>query len=198
VYRAVRRSVDSAVHALRGRGNSSLQNTLAAGSAMFAEKTNNTAHPDYEPELARCFSDSIHNPDCPCNNPLFLEIRKMAKRHKVSKHAWQQVYRDVMEEASTVPGFDQMMERKAYIENYLAGLGQRYQSHFVAGWVNLVDAQFLYWLVRHVKPKTIVETGVSIGLSSAFIMLALTKNGESVAPKFTGCEPVVSATFSSI
>src|SRR5262249_19936155 len=48
---------------------------------------------------------------------------------------------------------------------------------YVAGWVNLVDAQFLYWVVRHVKPKVIVQTGVSNGLSSAFMMLALAKNG---------------------
>ena len=66
-----------------------------------------------------------------------------------------------MTEASTVPGFDQVMGRKAYIENYMAALGQRYHSHYLAGWVNLTDAQFLYWIVRRLKPKTILQTGVS-------------------------------------
>jgi predicted O-methyltransferase YrrM len=45
------------------------------------------------------------------------------------------------------------------------------------GWVNLDDALFLYWLVRQVKPRTIVQTGVCNGPSSAFMILGLVKNG---------------------
>ena len=177
VYRAMRRSIDSAVAVLHGGGDSSLRKRLAEMPLMFADKTYNVAHPDYEPELARCYSGHIHNADRPCRNPLFLEINRLARGSRVSNRAWQPIWRDVMEEARTVPGFDQVMERKAYIETYLAELGQRYQSNFVAGWVNLVDAQFLYWAVRRMKPKTIVQTGVSNGLSSAFMMLALARNG---------------------
>jgi predicted O-methyltransferase YrrM len=95
----------------------------------------------------------------------------------VPNFAWRRVLREAMAEASTVPGFAQAMERVTFIEQYLAGLKERYHSHYVAGWVNLVDAQFLYWVVRHAKPKVIVQTGVSNGLSSAFMMLALAKNG---------------------
>jgi len=69
------------------------------------------------------------------------------------------------------------VERKAHIERYTAELGRRYRAQYVAGWVNLADAQFLYWVVRRLKPKTIVQAGVSNGLSSAFMMLALAKNG---------------------
>jgi predicted O-methyltransferase YrrM len=174
--RAVRGSIDSTVHALRG-GAGSVNDELSTRPLMFAEKTYNTAHPDYEPELARCYSGRIHNPEFPSTNPLFGEIQKRAWRNWVPNRAWLPVLRDVMAEASTVPGFDQVMERKAYVENDLAELGRRYQSNFVAGWVNLVDAQFLYWIVRQVKPRTIVQTGVSNGLSSAFMMLALAKNG---------------------
>jgi predicted O-methyltransferase YrrM len=87
------------------------------------------------------------------------------------------VLKQAMEEASAVPGYDQIMERIAYIENYLAELGRRHQAHYIAGWINLMDAYFLYWAVRHAKPKVIVQTGVSNGLSSAFMMLALAKNG---------------------
>lgn len=166
----------SMLHPVRGRG--SVNEMLAAMPLMFAEKTYNTAHPDYEPELARCYSGRIHHADFPCSNPLFLNIKSRARRGRVPDRAWRQVQRDAMAEAATVPGFDQLMERKAYVDRYLADLDQRYQSHFVAGWVNLVDAQFLYWLVRRLKPKTIVQTGVSNGLSSAFMMLALAKNGQ--------------------
>jgi predicted O-methyltransferase YrrM len=173
--RVVRGSIDTALHAVRGRG--SVNETLATMPLMFADKTYNTAHPAYEPELARCYSGRIHNPDLACSNPLFVDIRNRARRGRLPNRAWRQVLREVMAEAATVPGFDQVMERKAYVERYLADLEQRYQSHFVPGWVNLIDAQFLYWVVRRIKPKTIVQTGVSNGLSSAFMMLALAKNG---------------------
>jgi predicted O-methyltransferase YrrM len=56
-------------------------------------------------------------------------------------------------------------------------LGRKYHAHYVPGWVNFDDALFLYWLVRQVKPRTIVQTGVCNGLSAAFMMLGLVKNG---------------------
>jgi predicted O-methyltransferase YrrM len=166
-----------ALNALRGRSESSLRSRVAASPLMFAEKTYNTVHRDYEPELVGNFPNRMHHGDRPCGNPLLLEIRKLARRYKVPNRVWSQLNREVMEEASSVAGFNQVMERKAYIESYLAGLERRYQSSYVAGWVNLADAQFLYWAVRHAKPKTIVQTGVSNGLSTAFMMLALAKNG---------------------
>jgi predicted O-methyltransferase YrrM len=175
--RRLRRTVRSTLRTLRRSGGGSVNDALAAHPLMFAEKTYNTAHPDYEPELARCYSGRLHNLDCANRNPLFVEINKLAWRGKVPNRAWRQILHDAMAEASTVPGFDQVAERKAYVETTLAELGRRYQSHFVAGWVNLVDAQFLYWLVRRLRPKTVVQTGVSNGLSSAYIMLALAKNG---------------------
>jgi predicted O-methyltransferase YrrM len=175
--RAMRISIDSVIGALHGGGKSALRNKLTAMPLLIADKTYNTAHPDYDPELARFFPDRIHNADRPCSNPLFFEIRKLAKGDMVPGRAWKEVLHDAMEEARAIPGFDQVMERKAYIEKYLAELEQRYRSHYIAGWVNLTDAQFLYWVVRRIKPRTIVQTGVSNGLSSAFMMLALAKNG---------------------
>jgi predicted O-methyltransferase YrrM len=56
-------------------------------------------------------------------------------------------------------------------------ISARYGAQYVAGWVGLEDALFLYWLVRKLNPKTIVQCGVCNGLSSAFMMLALAKNG---------------------
>jgi len=173
--RRLHRAVRGAIDAVRGGG--SVNDRLAANPLLFADKTYNTAHPDYEPELARCYSGRIYNPNCANGNSLFLEIVRLARNGKVSNYAWRGLLRDAMAEASSVPGFDQVIERKAYVETYLAALEQRYRSHFVAGWVNLIDAQFLYWTVRRLKPKTVVQTGVSNGLSSAFIMLALAKNG---------------------
>jgi predicted O-methyltransferase YrrM len=175
--RTVSGSLRAAVDALRGRGDSALNSAKADAPLLLDEKTYNVAHLDYEPELVRNFPDRLLNDDRASANPLLVEIRKLAKRDKVPRKLWQQICQDMMTEAATVPGFDQVMERKAFIENYMAALGQRYRSHYLAGWVNLTDAQFLYWIVRRLKPKTILQTGVSNGLSSAFMMLALAKNG---------------------
>jgi len=164
----------------RGRhneGTTSLNDAVAASPLMFAHKTYNTAHPDYEPELAGNYPDRIFDAALPCDNALFRAVKQLVRWKKVPNHAWTHELEIAMQEAKTVPGFDQIMERKIFIEQYLAQLTQRYGSHYVAGWVNIEDALFLYWSVRKLKPKTIVQTGVSNGLSSAFMMLALAKNG---------------------
>ena len=44
------------------------------------------------------------------------------------------------------------------------------------GWVHC--AEILYALVRVVKPRIIVETGVAAGVSSSFLLAALARNGE--------------------
>jgi predicted O-methyltransferase YrrM len=162
---------------LRGRKASSLNQAQALSPLMFAERTYNTSHPDYEPELVHNVPGRIFNAGLPCNNLLFREIKKLAIGGRVPNFALRRVLERAMEEASTVPGFAQVMERVAYIEKDMAELGRRYQAHYIPGWVNLVDAQFLYWAVRQAKPEIIVQTGVSNGLSSAFMMLALAKNG---------------------
>lgn len=177
----LRRSVGASIRSTLGGSAEQREAAIHAAKAAFplmcAAKTYNTAHPDYRPELSRNVPDRIENADRPCRNPLLLAIRKLADHDVVPRDAWQPIYSEVMAEARTVPGFDQVMERKRYIERYFAKLDRRHRAHYVAGWVTPVNAQFLYWAVRRAKPKTVVQTGVSNGFSSAFIMLALAKNG---------------------
>jgi predicted O-methyltransferase YrrM len=171
--RRLRRAVSGAL-----RGRSAVNAAKARAPLLIAPKTYNTDHPDYEPELVRNFPDRIQNADLGCDNALLAEIRKLARRNnKVPRKLWRQILLDAMAEARTVPGFDQVMERKDFIESYMADLGRRHGAHYLAGWVNMSDAQFLYWIVRRLKPRMILQTGVSNGLSSAFMMLALAKNG---------------------
>src|SRR5262249_41629282 len=145
---------------------------------LFADKTYNTEHIDYEPELVRNFVGHIYNADVACTNLMFHDIKKLARRSWVPHRAWRPVLQAAEDEASDGLGFAEVIERKAYIEAYTSELSSRYQAHYVAGWVNLVDAHFLYWAVRRANPKVVVQTGVSNGLSSAFMMLTLAKNGQ--------------------
>jgi hypothetical protein len=101
--KTIRSSIDTAVDALRGGGESGLLNAKSASPLMLADRTYNTAHFDYEPELVRNFPGRIINPVRPSANAIFLELRKMARRNAIPDRAWHSVFRQVMDEACTVP-----------------------------------------------------------------------------------------------
>ena len=155
----------------------SFEAAVARLPLMLDEKTYNTSHPDYDATLVRNFPGKIFNADKPCNNAVYAGLRPFAKGDHVPDAAWDRILKEVLEEARTVPHSDQVFERRAYIERYLEAIREKYEAHYAAGWVNLDDALFLYWLVRKLNPKIIVQTGVCNGLSSAFMMLGLAKNG---------------------
>jgi predicted O-methyltransferase YrrM len=155
----------------------SFQAAVARLPLMIDEKTYNTSHPDYDATLVRNFPGKIFNADKPCNNAVYAGLRPFAKGDHVPDSAWDRILKEVLEEARTVPHSDQVFERRTYIERYLEAIREKYEAHYAAGWVNLDDALFLYWLVRKLNPKIIVQTGVCNGLSTAFMMLGLAKNG---------------------
>jgi predicted O-methyltransferase YrrM len=155
----------------------SFEAAVARLPLMIDEKTYNTSHPDYDATLVRNFPGKIFNADKPCNNAVYAGLRPFAKGDHVPDAAWDRILKEVLEEARTVPHSDQVFERRTYIERYLEAIREKYEAHYAAGWVNLDDALFLYWLVRKLNPKIIVQTGVCNGLSSAFMMLGLAKNG---------------------
>jgi predicted O-methyltransferase YrrM len=151
--------------------------SLSKQPLMFAPKTFNTAHPKYDSALVRNFSGKIFNADKLSSNSVFARIAALAQGDEILDSAWEKILKDALAEAGTIPDSHQVFERQAYIEDYLDRLSRRYGAHYAAGWVNRDDALFLYWLVRRLNPKMIVQTGVSNGLSSAFMVLALAKNG---------------------
>jgi predicted O-methyltransferase YrrM len=144
---------------------------------LIAEKTYNTAHPDYDVTVVRNFPGTILNAKLSSTNPVYAELQKLAKGDAVPDAAWAPVLENTLAEVKTVPHADLVLQRRDAIEQYVAELGARYNARYNPAWVNLDDALFLYWLVRHLKPKTIVQCGVCNGLSSAFMVLALVKNG---------------------
>jgi predicted O-methyltransferase YrrM/uncharacterized protein YoxC len=158
-------------------GKAPLDDALAKLPLMIDARTFNTAHPDYDARLVRNFPGKIFNADKPCGNAIYADLEALAQFGEVPDDVWGPLLNDALEEAKTVPHSNQVFERRDYIENYLQELTRKYHAHYSAGWVNLEDALFLYWLVRQLKPTTIVQTGVCNGLSSAFMMLGLVKNG---------------------
>ena len=144
---------------------------------MFARKTFNTNHPDYDAAEARNFPGKIFNIDKNPANPIYSELRKLMHDSEIPEQRWSTILEETLKEVKTVPHAEQVFERKAFVEKYMEELEAKYGAYYKPGWVNLDDALFLYWVVRRLKPKVIVQTGVCNGLSSAFMMLALAKNG---------------------
>jgi len=144
---------------------------------LLAEKTYNTSHPRYDSTLVRNYPGHIFNYDKPCKNIVFNQLKVLTEGSEVPSHAWDNMLRETLEEVRSTPHANQVFERRTFIERYTADLQQKYQAYYSPGWVNLDDALFLYWLVRRLAPRTIVQTGVCNGLSSAFMILALSNNG---------------------
>jgi predicted O-methyltransferase YrrM len=174
----------------------SFDTALSRQPLMIDAKTYNTSHPDYDANLVRNYPGKIFNANKPCTNAVFAHLRRIGNGDKVSDTAWRPVLDSALEEAKSVPQSEQVFDRRIYIENYIKQITERYEAHYAPGWVNLDDALFLYWLVRRLNPKTIVQTGVCNGLSSAFMMLGLAKNNAGgrlhvidLAPVFNPKDP---------
>ena len=172
------------------------QNPGSERPLLIDENTYNTSHPDYDATVVRNFPGTILNAEKPSQSPAYNELKKLANGNEVPDDAWTSVLKETFAEAKSDPHADLVMQRRDATEQYMAGLRRQYHSQYNAGWVNLDAALFLYWLVRKLKPKTIVQCGVCNGLSSAFMVLALTANGAEgklygidIPPVFNPKEP---------
>jgi predicted O-methyltransferase YrrM len=148
----------------------------ANSRSMLGERTYDVFHRD-EHKLLRASPGKIFNREKPCTNPAFAELLKLATGDEIADGAWDRVVAETLVDVSSVPGAAQVFEGQAYLENYLAELARKFRARYGVGSIELNDALFLYWLVRQTKPRRIVQCGAFNGQASAFMMLALAKNG---------------------
>jgi predicted O-methyltransferase YrrM len=168
--------------------------TLQAMPLIFAPKTYNSNHPAYDANLVRNFPGHVFNMTANSTNPVFIELKKMIHNEKIADKQWDTILKETLEEVKTVPHANEVFQRKEFIEKYLKELETKHGAYYHPGWVNLEDALFLYWAVRKLQPKTIVQAGVCNGLSSAFMMLALAKNGPDGTLHVVDMPPVFDST----
>ena len=141
----------------------------------------------------RNYPGCVLNHTGPSENAVFLALSHLAEGDCVPEQAWDAVLGETFVEAASVPHAAQVFARRSYDERYLSELDRRHCSHYVPGWVKLEDALFLYWLVRRLKPRTILQTGVCNGLSTAFMILGLAKNGPEGTLRAIDLPPVFNA-----
>jgi predicted O-methyltransferase YrrM len=79
-------------------------------------------------------------------------------------------------ELRELPAARQLLHRRDWAERYFSEVNKQYGTYYQPGCVNLDDALFLYWLIRQLQPRTVIETGVCNGFSAGLIALALAQN----------------------
>jgi predicted O-methyltransferase YrrM len=163
------------------KNSTTFNEAMANIPLLIDEKTYNTSHPDYNANVVRNHPGAVFNAASPSKNTVYKALSKLMKKTKdictIDDQVWQKILDHALEEIHQIPHSSVVFERMDYIKKYMADISKKYQAHYIAGWVNLEDALFLYWLVRTLKPKTVVQTGVCNGLSSAFLTMGLVKNG---------------------
>ena len=70
---------------------------------------------------------------------------------------------------------DHIRERRREYDALIAASGR---EGYTTGAIGLAERIYLYAIVRHLKPRAAVETGVANGFSTVFTLLALERNGE--------------------
>jgi predicted O-methyltransferase YrrM len=170
-----------------------LSERIQQSPLLIAERTYNTAHPDYDARLVRNYPGCVLNHTRSTENAAFLALSRFSEGDCVPEQAWDALLGETFVEAASVPHAAQVFARRSYVERYLSELDRRHCAHYVPGWVNLEDALFLYWLVRRLKPRTILQTGVCNGLSTAFMTLGLVKNGPEGTLRAIDSPPVFDA-----
>jgi predicted O-methyltransferase YrrM len=96
---------------------------------------------------------------------------------ELNDRAWPDQLEMALAELKDIPGAGELFQRKAAAEGFFLDINARHEARYQPGWMNLDDGLFLYWLVRRMRPRAVVETGVANGFSTGLILLAMAKNG---------------------
>jgi predicted O-methyltransferase YrrM len=145
---------------------------------MLAPKTYNTRHPDYDARAAGNFPGRLTGVMSPAQHPVLAEIAALGDGTHVDAACWQPTYHALRAEIERDSDGARLFAERRALEAQLAEMNRTYGAEYIAGWVNIDDGLFLYWLARRLRPRTIVQTGVCNGFSSAMLALALARNGD--------------------
>ena len=159
------------------------------GPYMVDSKTYNPMHPDYDANLAKnfpgCFCDVstvTERTDRSSTNPAFKhfsEIKMLALQgHDPANYDFMVPYIEaVARDLEGDADYLNFLGKTHELEDFIGDLNKNHPGEYHSGSVSIEDGKFLYYLIRLVEPKTVVQTGVSNGTSCAYITLALKHSG---------------------
>ncbi len=110
---------------------------------------------------------------------LDLKARRKLSRIKMNEVEFVSRLIPWVETAEVQAYFDEIRDNiTLYNHLELAMAAHKAPAKSIIGGIDLDEAEIIYALVRLMKPDTIVETGVSGGVTSTFILEALSANGK--------------------
>lgn len=157
---------------------------------MIAPKTYNATHPDYDVRVVRNFPGTLYTVPFPtertpssASNPFFQKIyfEKMlalAGSDPQNYDFLAPLFTRTMAALEDDPDYKNFRRKLAELETFIDYLNSTLPGEYHHGGLAVEDGLFLYWFVRMTQPKIMVQTGVSNGVSCAFITLALKHNGQ--------------------
>lgn len=113
----------------------------------------------------------------PTARPVLHGLASHRSLGRVSARFLKSELRACREELSSFAPYAELVERSRWLDRWVAELNDTSPGHFYSGSVPEDDGLFLYWLARRLRPKTIIQTGVCNGLSTAYMALGLEMNG---------------------
>src|SRR5262245_97405 len=144
---------------------------------MIAPKTYSPHHPKYDARAARNYPGMLSGARPDARHSVLAEIAALGSGTHVPVERWRPTFTAMRAELDSHPDGARLFAERRQLEVQLDELGRTHGAQYNAGWVNVDDGLFLYWLVRRLRPRTIVQTGVCNGFSSALLALALSRNG---------------------
>ena len=163
---------------------------LAISPAQIAHKTWDPSHPKYDVHLARNYPGTFNlvpaiteRTESSQNHPLYRKIMlekslQLASANPATYDFLRPQLDYTAKELETDANYKEFRDKLFELEEFVAELNRKGPGRFFHGGISLDDGAFLYWLVRNLKPKAIVQTDTSNGISCAFMTMALARNDE--------------------
>lgn len=160
------------------------------GPYMRDAKTYNRRHPLYSNILAGSFPGCFYNiatktarTASSLSNPLLDHLMKergasIARGDAESLPFMAPILDKLMPELEADPDYQEFRSKHAELEGFIATMNASFPGTYFPGSVSFEEGRFLYYVMRQAHPKVVVQTGVSNGVSCAFITLALKHNGQ--------------------
>lgn len=151
----------------------------------LAPKTYNPCHPNYDVRLAKNYPGTFYTVTEPTErtessrtNPFFQKcfaekLLTLASGHPGDYDFLRPHIEACAKEMYAGEDYRSFQEKYKFLNDFIANLNETYPGEYHSGAISEDDGHFLYYCVRQLKPKVIVQTGTSNGVSCAHLALGL-------------------------